>query len=114
MKKDIKTFLKHILENIKEIESYINGITEKEFIKNRMMQNALVRCFEIIGEASRNLPAQFKNKYPQINWREIIGMRDIIVHEYFDVDLAVVWDTIKNDIPILKKQIQEILEELEN
>lgn len=73
MKKDIKTFLKHILENIKEIESYINGITEKEFIKNRMMQNALVRCFEIIGEASRNLPAQFKT-----NIRRLIGEKSLV------------------------------------
>ena len=108
--KEPKIFLQHILESIKEIENYTKGISNDKFLKNKQLQDALVRRLEIIGEAVRNLPNDFRNDYSEIPWSEMAGMRDILIHEYFGVDLNLVWKTIKEDIPNLKEKIKEILD----
>lgn len=110
MKKNPKIFLTHILESIAEIENFIRNISEKEFENDTKTQDAVIRRIEIIGEATKNLPSAFKNKNPQIEWREMAGMRDKLIHEYFGVDLDLVWEVVKNDIPKLKKQILELVE----
>lgn len=109
MEKDPKIFLKHILESAKAVEKYTEKISKEKFAKDTEKQDAVIRRVEIIGEAARNIPAKFKEKHREIEWREIIGMRDKLIHEYFGVSLNVVWDTVKNDIPKLKKQIKELL-----
>lgn len=109
MEKDLKIFLKHILESVKAIENYTEKVSKEKFVKDTEKQDAIIRRVEIIGEAARNIPAKFKEKHREIEWREIIGMRDKLIHEYFGVSLNVVWDTVKNDIPKLKKQIKELL-----
>lgn len=109
MKKDNLIFIKHILASIEDIESFSKGLLKKEFIKNKLKQNAIVRSIEVIGEASKNLPNSFKEKYSDIYWKEIIGTRDKIIHHYFGIDLDIVWDIIKKNLPKLKKQIKEIL-----
>ena len=109
MEKDPKIFLKHILESVEAVEKYTKKISKEKFAKDVEKQDAVIRRVEIIGEATRNISADFKVKHREIEWKEIIGMRDKLIHEYFGVSLNVVWNTIKKDIPKLKKQIQELL-----
>lgn len=112
MRKDPKIFLKHIQESIERMEKHIGGMPEDEFENNIKTQDAVIRRIEIIGEAVKNLPSEFKKKYPEIEWREIAGMRDKLIHEYFGIDLDMVWEVIRKDIPKFKKQILEILEKI--
>lgn len=111
MKKDPKIFLKHILESIEDVEDYINDISKKKFSEDIKTQDAVIRKLEIIGEAVKNLPNDFRKLHTEIEWREISGMRDRLIHEYFDVNIDIVWGTAKKDIPEFKKQVLELLEE---
>ena len=111
--KNNSLFLEHILESINDIESFIRNITKKSFFDNKEKQNAVVRSLEVIGEASKNLSLSLKEKYNLIPWREIIGTRDKIIHHYFGVDLDIVWDIIKINLPGLKKGILKIKQELD-
>lgn len=112
MRKDPKIFLKHIQESIEKIERHIKGMSEDEFEDDIKTQDAIIRRIEIIGEAVKNLPSEFKKKHSEIEWREIAGMRDKLIHEYFGVNLNMVWEVIRKDIPKLKRQISELLEEI--
>ena len=105
MKKNPKFFLTHILESINEIENYLRGFSKEKFLKDSKTQNAVVRNLEIVGEATRNLPAEFKRKYPDIPWRKISGTRDKLIHQYFDVDLEIVWNTVNEDLPKLEMNL---------
>lgn len=110
--KEPKVFINHILENIKDIESFSKGLSKDKFIKNKLRQNAIIRGIEIIGEAVKNLSSDFTAKYPNIEWNKIAGARDKIIHHYFGIDLDLVWESVENKIPKLKKEIIKILEEL--
>ena len=112
MKRSLTLFLNDILENINYIEQFSKGLTKAGLEKNKLKENALVRCLEVIGEAVKNIPDSFREKYPGVEWKKIAGFRDIIIHAYFRVDLDITWTVIKNDIPKLKKQIEIILTEL--
>lgn len=112
-KKDHLIFLEHILESIKDIESYSKGISKNMFFKDKQLQDAIVRRIEIIGEAVRNIPDDVKNKYATVSWKEIVGTRDIFIHHYFGIDLEIVWSIVKNDLPDLKKKIRTVLEDIE-
>jgi len=90
MKKDVNIFLSHILESIENIESFSKNISRNEFMKERFNQNAIVRELEIIGEASKNIPDDFKKEHSNINWKEIVGTRDKLIHHYFGVDLEII------------------------
>src|SRR3989338_2788173 len=107
--KNPKIFLEDILESIIRIEKYVKGKTKKEFLDNYEKQDAIIKRLEIIGEAVKNISTGIKKKHPEIPWKDMAGMRDILVHEYFGVIMDRVWDTAKNDIPKLKKQIKELL-----
>ncbi len=109
MKRDNLLFLEDILTSIILIEKYTKNLNLSLLEKKIEKQDSLVRRIEIIGEAAKNLPLDFKNKYSDVPWKDIAGMRDIIVHAYFGVNLDTVWKVVKNDLPKLKKQIQEIL-----
>ena len=109
MKKDPKFYLGHIRDSINHINRYTKGLEKEEFLKNNLVQDAVVRNIEIIGEAVKNLPKDFTNKHKEVPWKDIAGMRDRIAHFYFGIDYALVWDTVKKDIPELKKQIQKLL-----
>jgi uncharacterized protein with HEPN domain len=109
MNKDDTVFLKHILDAIDLIEGYLKDKSYEEFEGNRMLQDAVIREIEIIGEATKNLSVEFRDKYSEIPWRQIAGMRDKLIHGYFGVDLVAVWDTATKDIPPLREKLQEIL-----
>jgi len=112
MKRDACLFIEDIIESIGAIEEYSRGINKEKLESSRLKQNATIREIEIIGEAVKNIPEYIKNKYKEIEWRKIAGMRDIIIHGYFRVDLNAVWNVIKKDLPILKKQMIKIRAEL--
>jgi uncharacterized protein with HEPN domain len=111
-KRDTRVFLEDILESIEKIEEYTTDINEEEFYENTFVQDAVIRRLEIIGEAVKNIPDDFRVKYPDIPWRQIAGMRDVLIHAYFGVNLRRVWKVIKEDIPELKLKILKILEDI--
>ncbi len=112
MKKDVTVFIEHILASIDLIEKYIEGIDEVTFLDAPQIQDAVMRRMEIIGEAVKNIPLEFKNQFPDIPWRGISGMRDILIHEYFGIDLKLTWRVVRFKIPELKSQISDIREKL--
>jgi len=101
-------FIKHLLESINAIEEFSKDMKKEDLFSNRLKQSAIVREIEIIGEAVKNISENIKKRYKKVEWRAIVGTRDKIIHHYFGVDLNIVWDIVKIDIPVLKKQIQEI------
>jgi len=108
-KREPTLFLYDILECIKKIEKYISGMTYEEFEKDERTVDAVLRNLEIIGEAARNIPSEFRTKYADIPWRHIVGLRNVVIHEYFGVDLENIWEIITNDLPVLKKKVKNIL-----
>jgi len=103
-------YIADILKSVNKIEEYTKRINEEEFNKNTLIQDAILRRLEIIGEAVKNLPQEFKEQYTDIPWDRIAGMRNIVAHEYFGVNLKRVWKTIKDDIPELKEKIHRIIQ----
>lgn len=109
MKRDDTVYLRHILDAIELIREYTKGMSENEFLANTMAHDAVVRQIEIIGEAARNISDEFKDKHPKLPWGKMVGIRNKIIHEYFNVNYAIVWDTVNDDLPFLKKSIKQIL-----
>ena len=107
-----KLYVYDIVGCCAKIEGYIDGVSEKDFESNSMLQDALVRNIEIIGEAAKNLSQDLRESHADINWRDIMRMRDKITHHYFRIDLDIVWKTVTDDIPELKPKIESILEAL--
>lgn len=112
MKKDPGVFIEHILECIELIEEYTKEAKKEGFFNSRQLQDAVIRRIEVIGEAVKNIPPEIKDRYPQIPWKRIVGMRDILIHQYFGVDLEQTWRVAKIEISELKKKILEIKKDL--
>jgi len=104
-----KIYLQHIRDAANRISEYVEGIDEPSFKKSNLIQDAVIRQIEIIGEAAKNLSSQFRNSHPEIPWRELSGMRDKLIHAYFGVDLDRVWITAQDEIPALNSQIEALL-----
>jgi len=113
MKRDIRLFIEDILESIRLIKKYRGNLSKENLDNNQELKDSIVRRLEIIGEAVKNIPDDFKDKYPEVPWKKIAGLRDIIIHAYFNIDLDIMWDIIKEDLPDLKNKIKNILEKLE-
>lgn len=109
-KRDYRDYLQDILDSINDIESFIQNMAFDSFKEDRKTIYAVIRCLEVIGEATKKIPKSIKDKYPSIPWREMAGMRDKMIHEYFGVDVGVLWETVKGDIPSLKPLVQDIWE----
>lgn len=110
--RDYIMFLEDIADSVKLIEKYAKGYSKKKFSSNEQKQDAIIRRFEVIGEAVKHLPTSFKKKHKEIDWKKIAGMRDVLIHEYFGVNTDKIWKTIKEDIPDLKQKTQKILKDL--
>jgi uncharacterized protein with HEPN domain len=104
-----EVYIRHILDAILRIDSYLHGIDEEVFYENYLVQDGVIRQLEIIGEASKQISQKTRSEHNQIPWKDIAGMRDKLVHDYFGVDVEQVWHTAKNDIPILQEDIKEVL-----
>jgi len=106
-------FVEDILESMDKIERYTKGLTYDGFVKDEMVVDAVIRNIEIIGEAARNMPEDVREKYPDIPWRRMIGLRNIAIHEYFGVDLSIVWEIISKNLPETKPMVKAILKNLD-
>lgn len=112
MPKEYSVYLDDILDSIGKIEKYTEGISYKEFVKNSLVVDGVVRNLEIIGEAVKNLPAEIKRKYPEVEWKKVAGLRDILIHEYFGIDTKILWDIVTDKITELKSSMKKIRQEL--
>ena len=113
MKRDIHTFLEDIVESTTLITQYTRNKTQSDYENDDLLHDGILRRLEIIGEAVRHLPLDFRQNNPGINWKEIAGLRDILIHDYFGVNEARIWKTLKEDIPVLQEQIKKLLASLE-
>lgn len=112
MKKDVKVYLDDILESITQIEDYTSGVTFQDFEADTEKQDAVIRRFEIIGEAVKQMPKEFISQYPNVAWKQAAGIRDVLIHDYSEVNLERVWNTVQQNLPELKTQIQSIWDSL--
>ena len=101
-----------ISASIQKIEEFTNGITAEDFEKDTKTIFAAIRALEVIGEAAKKIPLSVRNKYKQIPWLQITGMRDKLIHEYFGVNVKVIWNTVKENIPPLKMVIKKMIEDI--
>ena len=109
--REYKTYLKDILKAINKIEKYTLNLSFEDFTQNPLIQDGVIRNLEIIGEAIKNIPDDVKKANPEVEWKKIAGLRDILIHAYFGIDVNIIWDIVKNKIPALKGKISQMLEE---
>ena len=109
-KRNSVLFLYDILECIEKIERYISGITYEDFERDERTIDAVLRNLEVIGEAARNIPLEIRNRYYDIPWRKIVALRNVVIHQYFGVDLENIWKIITEDLPDLEEKVRSILE----
>jgi uncharacterized protein with HEPN domain len=105
--KDDSFYIDHILQSIDNILEYTKGLNKKEFSKNNMVQDAVIRNFEIICEETKKVSDEYKQVHFEVPWKEMSGMRDKLIHDYIGVDIGVIWKTIKEDLPPLKKILED-------
>ncbi len=113
MKRTFKDYIVDFLQSIEEIEAFTEDMDFEDFVSDRKTVNAVIRSLEVMGEAVKNLPPEIRDKYREVPWRYIAGMRDKLIHEYHGVDLEIVWEVIVEEIPPLKPHFEKILKELE-
>ena len=113
MKKEPKIYIEDMLESVKQIRTYVDGITFDEFTESLEKQDAVLRRFEILGEAANHIPTDLHNAYPEIPWRKIIGLRNLIVHDYSSVDLEIIWDVIHKDLQETEGLLEHMIERLQ-
>jgi uncharacterized protein with HEPN domain len=109
-KRDYGDFVQDILDSINDVENFIDGMEFEDFINDKKTIYSVVHAIEIIGEAAKNVPEQIRTKYPDVPWKQMAGMRDKLIHEYFGVDLEILWKTAKDDVPQLKTPILKVTE----
>jgi len=109
MPRDYKVYLDDILEASGRIRDYTSGLTLEGFKNDTKTLDAVVRNLEVIGEAAKKVPDDVRSRYPDVEWKKIAGLRDILIHEYFGIDVNIIWDILKNKLPSLEKQVRKIL-----
>ena len=112
-KRECRDYLQDILGSVGDIEDFVEGMSFEQFAVDRKTLNAVVRSMEIIGEAARNIPASVREKYGEVPWKRMIGMRNKVIHGYFGVNVKTLWNTVKDDLPPLKQLVQKMLKDME-
>ena len=107
-RREYKLFIEDILEAMDKVERYIEGMNYEMFIKNELVADAIVRNLEIIGEASKNIPEKVRENHPEIPWSRMMGLRNIAIHEYFGVDLSIIWEIVTKNLPETRPKISAI------
>jgi uncharacterized protein with HEPN domain len=112
VRRSYRLFVEDIRDSLEKIECYIKGLSYEEFIENEIVIDAVIRNLEVIGEASKNIPEYIRKKYSAIPWKRMIGLRNIMIHGYFGVDLGIIWEIITRNLPETKPLIMKIVEEI--
>jgi uncharacterized protein with HEPN domain len=107
-------YLRHILDEATYLTSRAAGLTQSEFLEDETLKRAFVRSLEVIGEATKNVSAELRQNYSQVDWRAMAGMRDRLIHHYFGIDYDLVWDVVANRVPLLQQEIQRIIQNESN
>ena len=111
--RDFTDYISDILISIQDVEEFTTGITFEDFSKDKKTIKAVIRSLEVLGEASKKIPDEIRNRYPRIPWKRMAGMRDKLIHEYFGVDLEIVWNVAKKELPPVKSSIEELVREID-
>ena len=109
MSKEFLVYVRHMIDAIKKIESYTKEMDSQKFLNNKMVQDAVMRNLEIMGEAAKRVPSSIRSQYPSIEWKKIAGLRDILIHEYLGVDVEKVWGVVENRLTSLKKNLTKVI-----
>lgn len=113
MKRDVAMYIRDILENMELARDFVKDMNYEGFVADLKTNHAVIRCIEVMGEAAKHVPEDTREKYPEIPWKDIAGMRDRIIHLYFRVSLEKVWLVLKEDIPKIKPLMQKVLDDTE-
>ncbi|MBU1262496.1 DUF86 domain-containing protein [bacterium] len=110
-KRDFTDYIQDILDSIREVKEFTQGMDFESFVEDKKTINAVTRSLEVIGEAGKKIPDSLREKYPQIPWKRMAGMRDKLIHEYWSIDLEIVWEVITNELPPIEPLIQKVLDD---
>lgn len=108
MIRDDLVYLAHIVDALQQISTYTEGMDNQAFLGNRLVQDAVIRQFEIVGEATKNLSDGFRELHPLVPWKDLAGFRDKLIHQYFGVDISTVWRSVVDDVPMLLNELRKI------
>ena len=113
MRRDYGGYLQDMIDSVNDVEAFTRGMAFGDFTKDRKTVNAVVRSIEVIGGATKNIPKSIRDKYPLLPWKKMAGMRDRMIHEYFAVDLEILWKVVNDELPPLKPLLQDVLKDLD-
>lgn len=114
MTRDLRLYVEDILASLDRVEQYTRGLDEQSFVENVQAQDAVLRRLEVMGEAVKNIPPAVRSRYPEIPWRSIAGLRDVLIHQYFGVNLHRTWLVVKENLPTIKAGLMRVQQDLAN